>query len=137
MKKLALSLAIISALGLSACDSETIEDVKNEVADNGTAVTAQARIIFDPANSILSIPNDLLLSGTTDGTLNLPAENVVDEDGNKLATDYFNPSAAVGALDGWSTVNPFTIAVDLPEGRTLNADSIFSPGAVHIYGRKR
>ena len=133
MKKLALSLAIISALGLSACDSETIEDVKNEVAANGTAVTAQARIIFDPANSILSIPNDLLLSGTTDGTLNLPAENVVDEDGNKLATDYFNPSAAVGALDGWSTVNPFTIAVDLPEGRTLNADSIFSPGAVHIY----
>lgn len=135
MKKLALSLAIISALGLSACDTETIEDVQKEVADNGTAVKSLARIVFDPgaAEPLLSIPNDLLLSGTTDGTLNLPAENLVDEDGKKLPTDYLNPSAAVGALDGWSTVNPFTIEVALPEGRTLNGDSIFSPGAVHIY----
>jgi len=135
MKKLALSLAIISALGLSACDSETIEDVQKEVIDNGTAVKPLARIVFDPgaAEPLLSIPNDLLLSGTTDGTLNLPDENLVDEDGNKIPTDYLNPSAAVGALDGWSTVNPFTIEVALPEGRTLNGDSIFSPGAVHIY----
>ena len=135
MKKLALSLAVISALGLSACDSETIEDVQKEVIDNGTAVKPLARIVFDPgaAEPLLSIPNDLLLSGTTDGTLNLPDENLVDEDGNKIPTDYLNPSAAVGALDGWSTVNPFTIEVALPEGRTLNGDSIFSSGAVHIY----
>ena len=97
MKKLALSLAVISALGLSACDSETIEDVKKEVIDNGTAVKPLARIVFDPgaAEPLLSIPNDLLLSGTTDGTLNLPDENLVDEDGNKIPTDYLNPSAAV------------------------------------------
>ena len=31
MKKLALSLAVISALGLSACDSESIEDVKQQL----------------------------------------------------------------------------------------------------------
>lgn len=135
MKKLALSLAVISALGLSACDSETIEDVQQEVAENGTAVKSLARIVFDPgaATPLLSIPNDLLLSGTKDGTLNLPAENLVDAEGNKLPVDYLNPSAAVGALDGWSTVNPFTIEVALPEGRTLNGDSIFSPGAVHVY----
>ena len=133
MKKLALSLAIISALGLSACDSETIEDVQKEVAGNGSAVKQLARIVFDPSDGVLSIPNDLLLSGTKDGTLNLPDENLVDEDGNKLPVDYFNPSAAVGALDGWSTVNPFTIEVAFPEGRTLNADSVFNPAAVHIY----
>jgi len=133
MKKLALSLAIISALGLSACDSETIEDIQQEVIENGSAVKPLARIVFDPSNGVLSIPNDLLLSGTTDGTLNLPAENLVDEDGNKLPTDYFNPSAAVGALDGWSTVNPFTIEVNFPEGKTLNADSVFNPAAVHVY----
>ena len=63
----------------------------------------------------------------------MPAENLVDAEGNKLPVDYLNPSAAVGALDGWSTVNPFTIEVALPEGRTLNGDSIFSPGAVHVY----
>lgn len=135
MKKLALSLAVISALGLSACDSETIEDVQKEVAENGTAVKSLARIVFDPgaAEPLLSIPNDLLLKDTKDGTLNLPAENLVDAEGNKLPVDYLNPSAAVGALDGWSTVNPFTIEVALPEGRTLNGDSIFSPGAVHVY----
>ena len=135
MKKLALSLAVISALGLSACDSETIEDVQKEAEVNGTAVKSLARIVFDPgaATPVLSIPNDLLISETKDGTLNLPAENLVDADGNKLPVDYLNPSAAVGALDGWSTVNPFTIEVAFPEGRTLNADSVFNPGAVHVY----
>lgn len=135
MKKLALSLAVISALGLSACDSETIEDVKKEAEENGTAVKSLARIVFDPgaATPVLSIPNDLLLSESKDGTLNLPAENLVDAEGNKLPVDYLNPSAAVGALDGWSTVNPFTIEVAFPEGRTLNADSVFNPGAVHVY----
>ena len=135
MKKLALSLAVISALGLSACDSETIEDVQKEAEENGTAVKSLARIVFDPgaATPVLSIPNDLLLSDTKDGTLNLPAENLVDAEGNKLPVDYLNPSAAVGALDGWSTVNPFTIKVAFPEGRTLNADSVFNPGAVHVY----
>ena len=135
MKKLALSLAVISALGLSACDSETIEDVQKEAEVNGTAVKSLARIVFDPgaATPVLSIPNDLLISETKDGTLNLPAENLVDADGNKLPVDYLNPSAAVGALDGWSTVNPFTIKVAFPEGRTLNADSVFNPGAVHVY----
>ncbi|TMM45945.1 VolA/Pla-1 family phospholipase [Colwellia ponticola] len=135
MKKLALSLAIISALGLSACDTETIEDVQQEVVDNGTAITPLARVVFDPgaAEPRLSIPNDLLLSGTTDGTLNLPAENLVDEDGKKLPVDYLNPSAAIGALDGWSTVNPFSIEVDLPEGRAINEASVFNPNAVHVY----
>ncbi len=135
MKKLALSLAIISALGLSACDSETIEDVQNEVVENDSAVKPLARIAFDPgaAEPVLSIPNDLLYLDSTDGTLNLPDENLVDEDGNKLPVDYLNPSAAVGALDGWSTINPFTIAVDFPEGRTLNEDSVFNPAAVHVY----
>lgn len=135
MKKLALSIAIISALGLSACDNETIEDVKKEVADNGTAVTSLARIVFDPGAQVpvLSIPNDLLFSESKDGTLNLPDENLVNEAGESLATDYLNPSAAVGALDGWSTMTPFSIEVDLPEGKTLNADSIFTPNAVHVY----
>jgi uncharacterized protein YceK len=62
MNKLILSFAIISALGLSGCGSETIEDVKNELPDNGTPVTAPARVIFDPANAIISVPNDLLLN---------------------------------------------------------------------------
>jgi len=124
MKKLALSLAIISALGLSACDSETIEDVQKEVIDNGTAVTAQARISYDPANGILSVPNDLLFSGTTDGTLNIPAED---------ATDFGDPLVAMNAIDGWSTTNPFVLAIDFPAGTSLDADSVFNPASIKVY----
>ncbi len=124
MKKLALGLAIISALGLSACDSETIEDVQKEVADNGTAVTAQARITFDPANGVLSAPNDLLFSGTTDGTLNIPVDD---------ATDFSDPTVAINALDGWSTTNPFVLAVDFPAGTSLDAASVYNPTAIKIY----
>jgi len=124
MKKLALSLAIISALTLSACDSETIEDVQKEVADNGTAITAQARIIFDPANGVLSVPNDLLFSGSTDGTLNLPVED---------ATDFSDPTVAMSALDGWSTTNPFVIAVDFPTGTSLDAASVFNADSIKVY----
>ena len=46
MKKLVLSVAIASVIGLSACDDESINDVQKEVADNGTAVTATARVKF-------------------------------------------------------------------------------------------
>lgn len=132
MKKLALSLAIISALGLSACDTETIEDVQQEVVDNGTAITPLARVAFDPGNGVLSAPNDLLLSGTTDGTLFMPGEK--DAQGNEMESpDYADPSTALGALDGWSTVNPFSIEIALPDGRALNEASVFNPNAVHVY----
>ena len=124
MKKLVLSLAIVSALGLSACDSETIEDVQKEVADNGTAVTAQARISYDPANGILSVPNDLLFSDTTDGTLNLPVED---------ATDFGDPTVAMSALDGWSTTNPFVLAIDFPAGTSLDAASVYNPASIKVY----
>jgi Pla-1/cef family extracellular lipase len=124
MKKLALSIAIISALGLSACDSETIEDVQKEVVENGTAVTPLARIVFDPANGVLSVPNDLLFSGTTDGTLNLPVED---------ATNFSDPTVAMSALDGWSTTNPFVLAIDFPAGTTLDAASVFAPTSVKVY----
>ncbi|MDP7591147.1 MAG: lipase [Litorilituus sp.] len=124
MKKLVLSLAIISALGLSGCDNETIEDVKSDVAENGTPVVASARVVFDPGNGVLSVPNDLLFSGTTDGTLNLPADDV---------TDYADPTVAMSALDGWSTTNPFVLAIDFPAGTSLDASSVFDAASVKVY----
>ena len=124
MKKLVLSLAICSALGLSGCGSESNSDVKQEVAENNTAVTANSRIAFDPTGGVVSVPNDLLFSGTTDGTLNLPVTD---------ASDGSDPFVAMSALDGWSTINPFTISINFPEGRGLNGDSVFSPDSVKIY----
>jgi len=134
MKKLVLSVAIASILGLSACDDESIKDVEKNATDNGTVVTASARVVFDPAATVprLSVPNDLLFLGTTDGTLFMPDEKGAD--GIHLqAPDYLNPSAALGALDGWSTVNPFSIELDFPSGKSLNTDSAGAPGAVRIF----
>jgi len=124
MKKLVLSLAIVSALSLSGCGSETIEDVKKDFADNGTAIVASARVVFDPANGILSVPNDLLFTGTQDGTLNLPVAD---------STDFSDPTVAMSALDGWSTSNPFVLDITFPAGTSLDGNSVFSPASVQIF----
>ena len=132
MKKLALSLAVISALGLSACDSETIEDVQKEVAENGTAVKSLARVVFDPSNGVLSVPNDLLFSETTDGTLFMPGEK--DAAGKHLAApDYSDPKTALGVLDGWSTFTPFSLAISFPEGKSLDVASASLPSSVRVF----
>ncbi len=122
MKKLILGLAIASSLGLSACDSETIKDVQQEVKENNSAVMPSARIVFDPSNGVLSVPNDLLFQGTTDGTLNPPTDD---------PNDGSDPFVALSALDGWSTVNPFTLAVDFPGDTSLDGDSV--AGSIHVY----
>ncbi|MEW6981855.1 VolA/Pla-1 family phospholipase [Colwelliaceae bacterium 6471] len=124
MKKLVLSLAIASTLGLTACDDETIKDVQQEVAENGSAVTASARVIFDPSNGVLSVPNDLLFSGSQDGTLNIPVTD---------PTNGGDPFVALNALDGWSTVNPFVLGIDFPEGTELDGNSVFNPASVRIF----
>ncbi|MDO6427851.1 lipase [Thalassotalea sp. 1_MG-2023] len=126
MKKLVLSLAIASTLGLAACDSETVKDVKKDVASETPAVITPARIVFDPASGIegLSVPNDLIFSGSIDGTLEIPVED---------PTDGSDPFVAASALDGWSTVNPFVINIDMPEGRMLDGDSVFNPSSVRVF----
>lgn len=117
MNKLVLSLAIAGALGLSGCDSESIKDVQKDVIDNGPVTTPTARVVFDPSNGVLSIPNDLLFQGTTDGTLNPPVAD---------ATDFSDPTVALSAIDGWSTVNPFVLELDFPAGTTLDPNSVSS-----------
>lgn len=48
------------------------------------------------------------------------------------APNYADPSTALGALDGWSTQNPFTIALNLSSGVTLDAASVQQAGAVYL-----
>ncbi len=134
MKKLVLNLAIVSALGLSGCDNESITEIKNDVNNNPATVVASARVVFDPGadKPRLSVPNDLLFSGTPDGTLHMPGEK--DSDGNVLnAPDYADPATAIGALDGWSTTNPFVLDIDFPTGTSLDVNSASSPVSVQIF----
>ena len=124
MKKLVLSIAIAGALGLSGCDDETINDVREDVAQNGPATTPTSRVIFDPTAGNLSVPNDLLFLGTTDGTLNPPVDD---------PTDASDPFVALSALDGWSTIQPFRIDIGLPAGVSLDANSVSNPASVRIF----
>jgi Pla-1/cef family extracellular lipase len=143
MKKLILSLAIISALGLSGCGSETIKDVKKDVVENGTAIVVSARVVFDPSNGVLSVPNDLLFSDTPDGTLHIPVERDAEDniiagekldDGSEIETpNYGDPKTSLGSLDGWSVAQPFPLDFDFPQGTTLDGNSVFSPDSVKIF----
>lgn len=124
MKKLVLNLAIVSALALTACGDETLKEVEKDTAENGTPIVAPARVVFDPANGVLSVPNDLLLQGSQDGTLNIPMDDPADS---------ADPFFALNALDGWSTTNPFVLAIDFPEGTSLDSNSAVNPASVKIY----
>jgi len=132
MKKLVLSVAIASILGLTACDDESIKDVQKEVVENNSAVAPSARVVFNPSAGVLSVPNDLLFSDTTDGTLNMPGES--DAEGNALLTpDYSDPSTAIGSNDGWSIAQPFVLDIDFPAGLTLDGSSLLNAGSVRIF----
>ena len=120
MKKLVLSFAIASTLGLSACDDETIKDVEQEVVDSGVVITPTARVKFDPSAGAagLSIPNDLIFQNTVDGTLEIPVAD---------PTDGSDPFVAISALDGWSISQPFPLDIEFPAGTSLDGDSVFEP----------
>ena len=122
MKKLAISLAVAAALGLAGC-GDSLDDIKQEVEQQGSQVIPAARVVFDPGAGQVSVPNDLLFLGTTDGTLTLDADS----------QDYSNPQTALGVLDGWSTQNPFSIELRFPADVSLNAQSASDPQAVRIF----
>src|SRR3569832_2052689 len=72
---------------------------------NGTPVTAVITARFDPSNAVVPFPTNLLLSGTTDLTLNIPVAN---------PTNYGDPAVALNALDGFSTVAPWSATFSTP-----------------------
>lgn len=109
--RLTLALAL-SSLFLAACSSSS--NSPRAVAtppaqnNNGSPVNGVLTACFDPAGSLavgqpcrssVPLPNNLLLSGTTDLTLNPPVAN---------PNNFADPLVAVSSLDGWSTVSPGT-----------------------------
>ena len=102
------------ALALSGCantDSDgSTPDVRptDTTSGNGnpaggaTAPRSDARALFAPLSGILPFPNDLYFNGSTDGTLNAPA-------------NPFQPNlAALNALDGFSTTSPIEVRFSTP-----------------------
>lgn len=126
MNKLLLSLAVASALGLTGCGGESLQDIKDQQVADDKVLVPLSRVVFDPSNSKLSVPNDLLFQGTTDGTLEMPGEKLTP-------VNYADPQTALGALDGWSTQNPFSIELSLAGGVTLDAATVASAESVKVY----
>ncbi len=98
--KLALALApmFIAACSSSSNAPRAVPAPPATNAD-GSPVTAVITARFDPTNSVVPFPINLLLSGTRDLTLNIPVSN---------PNDFSNPQVALNALDGFSTVAPAT-----------------------------
>lgn len=110
MRTLRVPVVAVAALVLSACFSDGTSSGNSGIgptdptSGNGTPpVTSSGfRALFVPLGGILPYPTDLYFSGTTDGTLNLPAS-------------AFNPNiATVNALDGFSTTATITTRFSSP-----------------------
>lgn len=124
MKKLLLPLAIGSALSLVGCGSG--DDAPITESEVNVAAT---RVVFDPSNGALSTPTNILLSGTTDGTLNLPVAD---------PTDASDPKVAINALDGWGTHSTLTFDFSLPvdengEQVIVEAASLEAQGSIRVF----
>ena len=111
----------VGAVVLSSCGGNSSTTVINPVIPGADEID-KSTIAFDPSAGVIALPNDLLFSGTTDGTLEPPDEADAKEAGE--AVDFGNPGAAIGAMDGWSTQMPMQISVDLVSGSTVDASTV-------------
>lgn len=97
MNKLNLLFAIFTTVLLTACESEPDENLQASIVQGDVSSN------FDLSNSIIPFPNDLLFQGTLDGTLNIPVDD---------PADLSDPAVAMNALDGFSTMSPFSTGFD-------------------------
>jgi len=123
----ALSLAV-----LTACGGGTSGKTGSATLPPAPAPDTSSNIIFSPANAQISVPSDWLLNGTTDGTLNMPGEIAAAAAGEM--PDYTDPETALGALDGWSTHDSFSIAIDMATGQSVDETTL--AGNVHLFQAK-
>ena len=117
MRKLILSSSVALALGLTGCGGS--DDTLSDIQADTEIQTPFSRVLFDPANGNLNIPNDLLMLPGDDGffdyTLNIPVDD---------PTNFADPQNALNILDGWSTQHPFAIHVETPTGVSLDESSL-------------
>ena len=72
---------------------------------------------FDPNNGIIPFPNNLLLRGTTDLTLNIPNPTQID------------PVSSLNSLDGFSTIAPWSTTFPA----ALTPSSVVGGQTVHLF----
>jgi hypothetical protein len=117
----------MSIVVLQACSSSSNAPraVEAGPATNpgGGVVTAVITAKFDPSGGVLPFPTNLILSGTTDLTLNVP----LGEDGDP--NDFSDPAVALSALDGFSTIAPW----GAPFSANVAASSVVPGQSVRVF----
>ncbi len=96
MKRLNLAALISASLLLSGCN-EGETTLQDNIDTSSASLSSYA--LFNPAESIIPYPNNLLFKDTLDGTLNIPF-NSGDSDAAV--------KEALNTLDGFSTISPLT-----------------------------
>lgn len=124
MKVRLLTGSMVCLLLLAACGGSSDVDraVPQTAATNpdGSTTTAVLTAQFDPANGVLPFPNNLLLSGSGDLTLNPPVAD---------ATDFGDPAVALSSMDGFSTVAPWSFSFSGP----INPATVVPGGSVRVF----
>ncbi len=117
-------LTLLSIALLQACSSSSNAPraVETGPATNpgGDPVTAVITARFAPADGILPFPTNLILSGTTDLTLNPPTDD---------PTNFGDPAVALSALDGFSTIAPW----GAPFSTNVAASSVVPGQSVRVF----
>jgi len=111
-----ITAAAVASLFLTVC---TVRDARADY-DYTAPVTFHTVASFDPANSVVPFPTNLLLSGSADLTLNIPSAD---------PTDFSDPKVAMSALDGFSTVAPWSTTFNAP----IDAASLLPGQTVRVF----
>ncbi|MEZ9520773.1 VolA/Pla-1 family phospholipase [Vibrio splendidus] len=130
--KFSLSL-VCSAILLAGCGDNSESSGDSTAAPYSDAINQSlarsSKISFTLLGSEADVPlPSFFLFDTNDHTLNIP----LDANSTGLLND---PKVAMGEADGWSTIMPFTINVNLPSDRTLKNDVVMNgttPFSAHL-----
>ena len=130
--KFSLSL-VCSALLLAGCGDNSESSGDSTAAPYSDAINQSlarsSKISFTLLGSEADVPlPSFFLFDTNDHTLNIP----LDSNSTGLLND---PKVAMGEADGWSTIMPFTINVNLSNDRTLKNDVVMmgtTPFSAHL-----
>lgn len=96
MKKTLVATAVASALFLSGCDSDSI----NQGAAPNVSDIPETTVMFNPIAGELSTPTDLLMNPTT-GLVSIPKAGDIYE--------------SLSSLDGWGLGSPISIGMVFPD----------------------
>lgn len=128
MNRVFCLLTVAMVMFLTACSDNGSVDfavpTPPATTDDGQVITGIITANFDPTMAVIPFPNDLLLAGTTDLTLNIPVAD---------PTDISDPTVALNALDGFSTVAPWTTGFSA----IINPSTVIPGSSVRVFEATR